>query len=121
MNELRPCPFCGSEFVWRYKTASTDDGFTRCASCNTIARHILWDNRPIEDKLRADFNAQYTRAQRAEEANATLRVDVIQLREALRGCLTVADEYYAFVGLMGSGSIMARARRSRKVRNETNS
>ena len=54
------------------------------ANTGTIAREIV--------SLRLKAEAQYERATKAENANATLRADVIELREALRSLYDAYEE-----------------------------
>lgn len=52
MSELKECPFCGNE-VYPAISASLDDGNTRCRNCGAKMPTKDWNNRPIENALRA--------------------------------------------------------------------
>ena len=55
-NELKPCPFCGSTVGTKRK-----DNWVKCCDCSARGSqeldrdtaHISWNNRPIEDALKA--------------------------------------------------------------------
>lgn len=56
MSELKPCPFCGSTNVRQYGGGlSQESKTTICSNCFAqVAGHELWNNRPLENKIKAD-------------------------------------------------------------------
>ena len=49
MSELKPCPFCGGTNICTEKGINLN----YCDSCSAEANIEHWNNRPIEDALRA--------------------------------------------------------------------
>lgn len=56
MSDLKPCPFCGGEKIKQYGGVySQESPVTTCQSCFTqVIGHKNWNNRPAENKLKAD-------------------------------------------------------------------
>ena len=62
MDELKPCPFCGSSNV-RYISLGENTHFCTCDNCDTetrvrssLPRAIAdWNTRPTEQKLKSDI------------------------------------------------------------------
>lgn len=55
-EQLKPCPFCGSEDIKRYGGGYAQEApVTVCKNCHAeCLGHELWNNRPAENKLKAD-------------------------------------------------------------------
>ena len=57
MSEIKECPFCGSEDTVRLPYNDRAD-VERCLNCNLSIvvpfGFTMWNNRPIEDALRAE-------------------------------------------------------------------
>ena len=57
MSNFKPCPFCTCEVE---ETVAVGEKWIRCPHCNAASGMVheqgvhLWNNRPIEDKLRAE-------------------------------------------------------------------
>ena len=72
MSEIKECPFCGSEDTVRLPYNDRAD-VERCLNCNLSIvvpfGFTMWNNRPIEDALRA-------RAERAEQVVERLIVAI---------------------------------------------
>jgi len=63
-EELKPCPFCGSEDVFTYKDFAYSTFNVQCRACGmgedfaSMERLLInWNARPIEDALRAERDA----------------------------------------------------------------
>lgn len=50
MNELKPCPFCGSEAVTKVN-ASTLNAYASCPKCSVVMKRNFKESRRIEDAL----------------------------------------------------------------------
>lgn len=50
-DELKACPFCGGNIIYRAATASLDDGYTVCQECGAFHGNEAWNSRPLEDAL----------------------------------------------------------------------
>jgi hypothetical protein len=68
-EELKACPFCGSNLIEKESIAeSKEHGFRymRCSICSATGKHVhfgkdntaqdAWNDRPAEDALRAECN-----------------------------------------------------------------
>lgn len=83
-EELRDCPFCGSNDVKRNdKLTKGIEGVVECQECGACGFAGDWNTRPIEDRLTAERNA----------ARAALAV------------ATEALEYYADIKIYRTGGI----------------
>ncbi len=101
INELKPCPFCGS--IDTYRGECEEGDVIGCGHCNAtgpVMEEIdvtvpvtlySWQSRPIEDTLRAQIAALTARAERAEgERDEAIkntdiaRTIVFQIRDVLQ-------------------------------------
>ena len=57
MNELRPCPFCGSN-ANDPELSTNYFGVLMCSDCGVHASIDTWNTRPIEDKLQSELEEQ---------------------------------------------------------------
>ena len=55
-EKLKPCPFCGDARVKQYGGFYSQEAeTTSCLGCFTqVIGHNLWNNRPYENKIKAD-------------------------------------------------------------------
>jgi len=64
-DELKPCPFCGSNALDCYISDDTDSSCVSCLDCKAStppwldarSAHEHWNTRPVEDALRARLEA----------------------------------------------------------------
>lgn len=71
--ELKPCPFCGS--VANVHSVGDGDSYVLCQSCDTLSpkdgtpEYVAqnWNNRPLEDALRAQSVKDAARIAELEE------------------------------------------------------
>ena len=76
-DELKPCPFCGSDNV--HNTKSGKWWTTTCWNCSVSTEAYLdevgppkcWNNRPIEDNLRTELDGLKAALRTGSELNAT--------------------------------------------------
>jgi Lar family restriction alleviation protein len=73
-EELRECPFCGSEDIEIYHNSFSDDWAVECRECGGERNRLwdeasaveLWNTRPAEDSLREETERLKDRVKRLE-------------------------------------------------------
>jgi hypothetical protein len=104
-NNLKPCPFCGSdaELITKHKALAY---FIECSNtmCTASERadtaeevFTSWNTRPIEDALRAEINALNTLYRNSQDDYAVLSGDRDKLRtevDQLKGDLLRLTELF---------------------------
>jgi len=87
MNNLKPCPFCGSERVGYKQYHDTSFYAVTCRSCCTAGSRMtnkdyaiqVWNARPIEDNLQDELKQKHERLRYFENRNTELATENIDL------------------------------------------
>lgn len=74
-EELKACPFCGADDLWLREIPgladiewkSLQEFSIQCTRCYAVMKRYYWQNRPIEDALRAELVQAQARIKELEK------------------------------------------------------
>ena len=100
MDELKPCPFCGSRSTLRrnYTIGANNPGYiVQCIMCGISTPQKMgeemssyyWNTRPIEEKLRAERDAAVERLQEYRDDTAKVLNEKCPTDERHCGCVPI--------------------------------